>query len=133
MKKNKSHSTDYLNTINELKKLFPKIFVNDKIDIDMLEDLFSLSTNKHIENYQFSWNGKSKSYNLANSPTNSTSLVREYFRTSRLIISTASPSPINLTWILYPSFLSICVDSINIFSFFLIVIRPIYIIRIPAC
>lgn len=51
--------------INALKKLFPEIFTEGKINVEKLKILLGEKIDDHKEKYEFTWHGKSKAMKLA--------------------------------------------------------------------
>lgn len=58
--------------IEKLKELFPMIDVDGKIDFDMLRTILGDEVDDSREKYQFTWNGKTESIKLAQSPSSAT-------------------------------------------------------------
>lgn len=58
--------------IEKLKELFPMIDVDGKIDFDMLRTILGDEVDDSREKYQFTWNGKTDSIRLAQSPSSAT-------------------------------------------------------------
>jgi len=58
--------------VEKLKKLFPEIVTDGKIDFETLEELLGQFTDKSNERYSFTWNGKSKARKLAMTPSRGT-------------------------------------------------------------
>lgn len=58
--------------IEKLKGLFPMIDVDGKIDFDMLRTILGDEVDDSREKYQFTWNGKTDSIRLAQSPSSAT-------------------------------------------------------------
>jgi adenine-specific DNA-methyltransferase len=55
--------------IEELKKLFPDVFKEGKIDFEKLKLMLGEEIDDSIEKYQFTWKGKSKAIKLAQIPS----------------------------------------------------------------
>ena len=61
MEKLKLGNLDILkNNIIQLKKIFPQVFVEEKIDFQMLKELLGENVNIAKERYSLTWNGKSR-------------------------------------------------------------------------
>lgn len=58
--------------IEKLKRLFPEIVTEGKIDFEVLKDLLGEFTEKSDERYSFTWNGKSKARKLVLTPSRGT-------------------------------------------------------------
>src|SRR5690625_8011277 len=58
--------------VAKLKKLFPEMVTDGKIDFETLEELLGQFTDKSNERYSFTWNGKSKARKLAMTPSRGT-------------------------------------------------------------
>jgi adenine-specific DNA-methyltransferase len=58
--------------INKLKKLFPEIVTEDKIDFDKFKQIFSDDIDDSPEKYSFNWNGKLKAIAEAQKPSTGT-------------------------------------------------------------
>ena len=58
--------------IEKIKELFPQAVTEGKIDFDALRLLLGDEVDDRIEKYQFTWNGKSKSIKLAQTPSTGT-------------------------------------------------------------
>jgi adenine-specific DNA-methyltransferase len=58
--------------IEKLKELFPMIDVDGKIDFEMLRTILGDEVDDSREKYQFTWNGKTDSIKLAQSPSSAT-------------------------------------------------------------
>ncbi len=58
--------------INRLKELFPEIVTEGKIDFDALRIVLGDEVDTSKEKYQFTWNGKSESIKLAQTPSTAT-------------------------------------------------------------
>lgn len=73
MDKLKGQSLDITTeNINRLKKLFPEIVTEGKIDFDALRVVLGDEVDTSKEKYQFTWNGKSESIKLAQTPSTAT-------------------------------------------------------------
>lgn len=73
MEKMDGQSMDFTKeNIEKLKKLFPSIFKDGKIDFDLLKVLLGGEVDDSTEKYSFSWNGKLKTIKFAQTPTTST-------------------------------------------------------------
>ena len=59
-------------TIEELKKLFPEVFTEGKIDFDKLKQVLAEYVDDEKERYNFTWNGKGKALRLAQTPSTGT-------------------------------------------------------------
>ena len=60
------------NNIEKLKKLFPNIVTEGKINFDMLRTVLGDEVDDSKEKYQFTWKGKNKAIKLAQTPSSST-------------------------------------------------------------
>ena len=58
--------------IEKLKKLFPNVVTEGKIDFDMLRTILGDEVDASKEKYQFTWNGKAESIKIAQSPSAAT-------------------------------------------------------------
>ena len=58
--------------VEQLKKLFPEIVTEDKIDFDALQEVLGKYTDEREERYSFTWNGKSRARRLAQTPSTGT-------------------------------------------------------------
>ena len=58
--------------IEEIKKLFPNVVIEGKIDFEKLKLMLGEEIDDSIEKYQFTWNGKSKAIKLAQLPSKET-------------------------------------------------------------
>ena len=58
--------------IEKLKELFPEAVEEGKINFDMLKVMLGDEVDESKEKYQFTWNGKSKSIKLAQTPSSAT-------------------------------------------------------------
>lgn len=58
--------------IEEIKRLFPNVVTEGKIDFDKLRLLLGDEVDDSMEKYQFTWKGKSQSIKLAQSPSTAT-------------------------------------------------------------
>lgn len=58
--------------IEEIKRLFPNVVTEGKIDFDKLRLLLGDEVDDSMEKYQFTWKGKSRSIKLAQSPSTAT-------------------------------------------------------------
>ena len=58
--------------IEKLKELFPNAVTEGKIDFDMLRTILGDEVDASKEKYQFTWNGKTESIKLAQSPSSAT-------------------------------------------------------------
>ena len=58
--------------IEELKKLFPEVFTEGKIDFDKLKQLLGEYVDDSKERYNFTWNGKGRALRLAQTPSTGT-------------------------------------------------------------
>ncbi|KZX16421.1 DNA methyltransferase [Methanobrevibacter curvatus] len=68
-----AESLDILNeNIIKLKELFPEIVTEDKIDFDKFKQIFGDYIEESNERYNFTWHGKSKAIQLAQSPSTGT-------------------------------------------------------------
>ncbi|MGI6767944.1 MAG: site-specific DNA-methyltransferase [Bacilli bacterium] len=67
----KSLDLEKLN-IEKLKELFPQVVTEGKIDFDKLRLILGDEVEEEIEKYQFTWNGKSRSIKLAQTPSTGT-------------------------------------------------------------
>ena len=60
--------------IDKLKELFPQVVTDGEIDFEMLKSILDKNLADSKEKYQFTWNGKSRTIKLAQSPSNATLL-----------------------------------------------------------
>ena len=58
--------------ISKLKKLFPEIATEDKIDFEKLKEILGKYTEDNSERYNFTWKGKAAALRLAQSPSTGT-------------------------------------------------------------
>ena len=58
--------------IDKIKELFPEAVEEGKINFDMLKVMLGDEVDESKEKYQFTWNGKSKSIKLAQTPSSAT-------------------------------------------------------------
>ena len=77
--------------IERIKELFPNVVVEGRIDFDLLREILGESVDYSKEKYQFTWNGKSDSIKMAQSPSASTlrpakELSKEWESTENLYI-----------------------------------------------
>ena len=61
-----------IDNIEKVKELFPTIVTDGKIDFDMLRILLGDEVDASKEKYQFTWNGKSESIKIAQTPSSAT-------------------------------------------------------------
>ena len=62
--------------IEQLKQLFPDVFSEDKIDFEALKAVLGEEVDDSEERYNFTWNGKTKARQIAQTP--STGTLRPY-------------------------------------------------------
>jgi adenine-specific DNA-methyltransferase len=75
MKKFNPGSVDLLKeNIDKLKELFPQVVSDGEIDFEMLKSILDKNLTDSKEKYQFTWNGKSRTIKLAQTPSNATLL-----------------------------------------------------------
>jgi adenine-specific DNA-methyltransferase len=60
--------------IDKLKELFPQVVSDGEIDFEMLKSILDENLADSKEKYQFTWNGKSRTIKLAQTPSNATLL-----------------------------------------------------------
>ena len=58
--------------IEELKRLFPDVFTEEKIDFDKLKQVLGEYVDDSKERYNFTWNGKGRALRLAQTPSTGT-------------------------------------------------------------
>ena len=58
--------------VEELKRLFPEIVTEGKVDFDALQEVLGDYTDNREERYSFTWNGKSQARRLAQMPSTGT-------------------------------------------------------------
>lgn len=58
--------------IQKLKKLFPNVVIEGKIDFDMLRTILGDEIDESREKYQFTWSGKSQCIKIAQTPSTAT-------------------------------------------------------------
>ena len=58
--------------IDKIKELFPEAVEEGKINFDMLKEMLGDEIDESKEKYQFTWNGKSKTIKLAQTPSSAT-------------------------------------------------------------
>jgi len=58
--------------VEKIKELFPNVVTEGKIDFDKLKVILGDQVDDRVEKYQFTWNGKSKTIKLAQSPSTGT-------------------------------------------------------------
>ncbi|MCR3907099.1 MAG: site-specific DNA-methyltransferase [Tenericutes bacterium] len=58
--------------LNKMKRLFPEVFTEGKIDFDKLQEILGEYIEDREEKYNFTWNGKSKAIRLAQTPSTGT-------------------------------------------------------------
>ena len=58
--------------VEELKRLFPEIVTEGKVDFDALREVLGDYTDEREERYSFTWNGKSKARMIAQTPSTGT-------------------------------------------------------------
>ncbi len=58
--------------IEQLKRIFPDVFVEGKVDFDKLRQVLGEYVEESTENYSFTWNGKGQALKLAQTPTTGT-------------------------------------------------------------
>jgi len=58
--------------ISKLKELFPEIVTEDKIDFDKFKQIFGDYMEESNERYNFTWHGKGKAIQLAQTPSTGT-------------------------------------------------------------
>ena len=58
--------------VEELKRLFPEIVTEGKVDFDALHEVLGDYTDEREERYSFTWNGKSRARRLAQTPSTGT-------------------------------------------------------------
>jgi adenine-specific DNA-methyltransferase len=58
--------------VEKLKELFPNVVIEGKIDFDKLKVILGDQVDDRVEKYQFTWNGKSNTIKLAQSPSTGT-------------------------------------------------------------
>ncbi len=58
--------------VEKIKELFPNVVTEGKIDFDKLKIILGDQVDDRIEKYQFTWNGKSNTIKLAQSPSTGT-------------------------------------------------------------
>nr|WP_261791342.1 hypothetical protein [Fusobacterium necrophorum] len=58
--------------IEKLKQIFPEIFTEGKIDLEVLKQLLGDSIETEKERYSFTWNGKAKARQIAQTVSNAT-------------------------------------------------------------
>ena len=58
--------------LEQLKKLFPEVFTEGKIDFDKLKQVLGEYVDDNKERYNFTWNGKSRALRLAQTPSTGT-------------------------------------------------------------
>jgi adenine-specific DNA-methyltransferase len=75
MKKFNPGSVDlFKENIDKLKELFPQVVTDGEIDLEMLKSILDKNLADSKEKYQFTWNGKSRTIKLAQTPSNATLL-----------------------------------------------------------
>lgn len=68
-----SMTTDIVKTnIEHLKRLFPDVFTEDRIDFEALQSILGEYVEKSDERYSFNWKGKSNARRIAQTPTTAT-------------------------------------------------------------
>ena len=55
--------------IAQLKQIFPDVFSRDKIDFEVLKAVLGEEVDESEERYNFTWNGKTKSRQIAQTPS----------------------------------------------------------------
>jgi adenine-specific DNA-methyltransferase len=60
--------------IDKLKELFPQVVTDGEIDFEILKSILDKNLSDSKEKYQFTWNGKSRTIKLAQTPSNATLL-----------------------------------------------------------
>ena len=60
--------------LDKLKELFPQVVTDGEIDFEMLKSILDKNLADSKEKYQFTWNGKSRTIKLAQTPSNATLL-----------------------------------------------------------
>ena len=60
--------------INSLKKLFPEVFTDGKIDFEALKEVLGEYVEDKTERYSFTWHGKSRARSIAQTPSSGTLL-----------------------------------------------------------
>ena len=58
--------------VEKIKELFPSVVTEGKIDFDKLKTILGDQVDDRVEKYQFTWNGKSNTIKLAQSPSTGT-------------------------------------------------------------
>ena len=58
--------------IEKMKKLFPDVFTEGKVDLDALREVFGDYADERQERYSFTWNGKSRARHIAQIPSTGT-------------------------------------------------------------
>jgi adenine-specific DNA-methyltransferase len=58
--------------IEQIKKLFPSVVTEGKVDFEKLRLILGDEVDDRVEKYQFTWNGKSKAIKLAQTPSTAT-------------------------------------------------------------
>lgn len=58
--------------IEQLKRIFPDVFIEGKVDCDKLRQVLGEYVEESAENYSFTWNGKGQALKLAQTPTTGT-------------------------------------------------------------
>ena len=58
--------------IAKLKKIFPEVFCEDKVDFERLQEVLGNYIEDKEERYRFEWNGKSKAIRIAQTPSTGT-------------------------------------------------------------
>lgn len=58
--------------IAKLKKIFPEVFCEDKVDFERLQEVLGNYVEDKEERYRFEWNGKSKAIRMAQTPSTGT-------------------------------------------------------------
>ena len=61
-----------LENVEKLKKIFPEIFTEDKIDFQKLKETLGDYTDTQEERYNFTWHGKSMARRIAQTPSTGT-------------------------------------------------------------
>lgn len=70
MNKMESTTLDIIsNKINQIKEIIPEAFCDEILDIDKLKQELGIEINNTNERYEFSWNGKSESIKISQTPS----------------------------------------------------------------
>lgn len=58
--------------VEKIKKLFPEVFSEDKVDFEKLKEVLGEFREDKAERYSFNWNGKAQAKRIAQTPTSAT-------------------------------------------------------------